>query len=150
MKKACFIIAVLLFFALDSAALPKWLAMSVSIGNVRLGPGKKYDMIWQAEKYYPFKVLEKKGVWYRVRDFEGDEGWVNKKIVADIPTVITIKDKCNVRDGPGTRFDKLGVVDKGIPFKVLKREGPWINVKHEDGDVGWIYETLVWPRAGKK
>ncbi|MGD8882880.1 MAG: SH3 domain-containing protein, partial [Desulfobacterales bacterium] len=35
-------------------------------------------------------------------------------------------------------------VEKGIPFKVLKRENNWIHIEHADGDKGWIHKSLVW------
>jgi len=35
-------------------------------------------------------------------------------------------------------------VDSGVPFKVLTRKGNWIQVRHADGDKGWIHKSLVW------
>ncbi|MEA1968433.1 MAG: SH3 domain-containing protein, partial [Thermodesulfobacteriota bacterium] len=35
-------------------------------------------------------------------------------------------------------------VEKGVPFKVLQKKGNWMKIEHSDGDVGWIYKTLVW------
>ncbi len=144
MKKTLLFTAVLLFFAFDGMALAQRMAVSASIGNVRVGPGTKYDIIWQVERNFPIKVVEKSGAWYRFRDFEGDEGWIHTSLVAKFASVVTIKENCNIRSGPGVRFTSLGVVDKGIPFKVLKRKGAWIEVEHADGDGGWIYKTLVW------
>ncbi|MCP4687969.1 MAG: SH3 domain-containing protein [Desulfobacterales bacterium] len=144
MKKILFFTAVLLLFTFDAMALAQRMSVSASIANIRMGPGTKYDTIWQVERHYPIKVLKKSGQWLQFRDFEGDEGWIHKSLVAKTPTVITIKEKCNIRSGPGARFKVLGVVEKGIPFKVLKRKGAWFEVKHADGDGGWIYQTLVW------
>ncbi len=144
MKKTLLFTAVLLLLTFDAMAFAQRLSITASIANVRMGPGTKHDIIWQVERHYPIKVVEKSGQWYRFRDFEGDEGWVHKSLVGKTPTVITIKEKCNVRSGPGARFKVLGVVDRGIPFKVLNRKGSWIEVKHADGDGGWIHKTLVW------
>ncbi len=144
MKKTLLFTAILLFFAFDAMALAQRMAVSGAIANIRMGPGTKYDIIWQAERYFPIKVVETSGAWFRFRDFEGDEGWIHKSLAAKTSTVITIKEKCNIRSGPGARFKVLGVVEKGIPFKVLKRKGAWIEVEHADGDGGWIYKTLVW------
>ncbi|MGD8470221.1 MAG: SH3 domain-containing protein, partial [Desulfobacteraceae bacterium] len=59
-------------------------------------------------------------------------------------TVITNNDACNIRSGPGTSHKILFTVEKGIPFKVLKRQGSWIHIEHADGDKGWIHKSLVW------
>jgi len=73
-----------------------------------------------------------------------DEGWIHESLVNKTPTVITKSDRCNVRSGPGTKNKILFAVDKGIPFKILKRKGKWIHIEHADGDKGWIHKALVW------
>jgi len=131
-------------FILSGTVHAKRLAISAGIANIRSGPGTQYDVLWQVEKYYPLSVIEKSGKWYHFKDFEGDEGWVHQSLVKKIPSVITQKNKCNVRSGPGSKFKIIFTVEKGIPFKIIKRKGAWIHVEHADGDRGWIYKTLVW------
>lgn len=120
------------------------LAVSVNIANMRSGPGTEYPEMWQVEKYHPFIVIEKKGNWYKVKDFEGDMAWVFNSLLDNTPCVITVKDDCNVRSKPGMDGQILFTVEKGIPFKVLEEQGSWIKIKHADNDIGWIYKTLVW------
>jgi len=128
----------------STAALAERLTVGSDIANIRSGPGTKYDIIWNVEKYHPLFILEKSGNWYRFRDFEGDEGWIHNSLLKDIPAAITIKDTCNIRSGPGTNNAILFTVEKGIPFKVLKKQGDWVQIEHADGDQGWIHKSLVW------
>ena len=134
-------ILILLF---SSAALAERLAVAVSVANVRSGPGRNYDILWEIEKYHPLNVIQKSGQWYRFQDFEGDEGWIYKPLVRNIPSIITKKENCNIRSGPGTDFSIVFTVEKGIPFKVIKRKESWVYGEHADGDKGWIHESLVW------
>lgn len=120
------------------------MAVTGSKANIRSGPGTNYQIIWQVEKYHPFKIVKKQGAWYRLLDYEGDYGWIHKSLVKKMHTVITKRDECNVRSGPGTNYRIAFTSEKGIPFKVLKRKGNWIKIQHVDGDLGWIYKTLVW------
>lgn len=120
------------------------LAISVPVANIRSGPGTNHSVLWKVEQYFPITVIDKSGNWYRFEDFEGDKGWVHKSLVGNIPAVITRKDGCNIRSGPGTSYDILFTVEKGIPFKVLKRQASWIHIEHFDGDKGWIHKSLVW------
>jgi len=120
------------------------LSITAGIANMRSGPGTKYDVLWQVEQYHPVIIVEKKGNWYKVKDFENDVAWLHKSLLGKIQGVITIKDKCNVRSKSDTKSRVLFTVEKGVPFKVLMRKGNWINIEHADGDVGWIYKTLVW------
>lgn len=119
-------------------------AVTASVANIRSGPGTNYQIIWKVEKYHPIHVIETSGAWYHFRDFENDKGWIHKSLTGKIPTVITNRDECNIRSGPGTTYDILFKVEKGIPFKVIGRQGKWIHLEHADGDRGWIYSALVW------
>ena len=143
MKHRVFILTIL-FIICSGYALAERLAVAVPIANIRSGPGTKHSVLWQVEKYHPLNIIKKSGGWYYFRDFEGDEGWIHKSLVQKIPSVITIKDKCNVRSGPDVKKEVLFTVDRGIPFKVIKRKKSWIYVKHSDGDKGWIHKSLVW------
>ena len=143
MKPYALVIASLIIFC-SSVALAERLAVSVPVANIRSGPGTLYDVLWNAEKYYPIFVLKKSGPWYHFRDFEGDEGWVHKSLVRKIASIITIKPKSHIRSGPGPHYEIRFSVDDGIPFRVLGRKGNWIHIEHADGDKGWIYKTLTW------
>ena len=120
------------------------LCVTSKIANVRSGPGTNYDTLWKVETFYPIIVVEKKGNWYRFKDFEGDVGWLHKSLLGKTRSVITVKNNCNVRSGPGPKNAVVFTVEKGVPFKVLKKKGNWLQVEHGDGDRGWIYKTLVW------
>jgi SH3-like domain-containing protein len=137
---------VLTFFAILMAthAYAERLAVSVPKANIRSGPGSEYGIIWNCEKFFPIQVVEKKGIWRRFKDFEGDEGWIHTSVVDKTPTVITVNKECNIRSGPGTNYDILFKVEKGVPFKVLKKKDAWIEIQHADGDKGWISQSLVW------
>ena len=136
------LICVMISFA--SLAHAERLAVSANVANVRSGPGTKYDVIWKIEKNHPIFVIHKADPWYQFKDFEGDKGWVHKSLVGKIETVITRGDISNIRSGPGTKYKVLFKVEKGIPFKVVKRKGHWIHIQHADGDEGWIHASLVW------
>lgn len=150
MKKTVFILNCawfgLIFLMMVSPAFAAdRLTVSVNSAIVRTGPGTDYDIAWEnLDKNYPLEMVNKKGAWYYVRDYENDVGWIHSSNVATWDSVITKKDNCNVRSGPGTNSSIVFVVNNGVPFKVLKRKGKWIKIQHSDGDTGWIYNSLVW------
>ena len=120
------------------------LSVKAGIANMRSGPGTKYEVLWQVEKFHPFMLVEKKGKWLRVKDFEGDSAWLHNSLVGKTPTVITTRGDCNVRSKPSTKGQIVFTVEKGVPFRVVKRKGNWIRIEHADGEIGWIYKKLVW------
>jgi SH3-like domain-containing protein len=132
-----------LVFSAQFAAAER-VSISAEIANIRSGPATTYDVLWQVQKYYPLLVLKQSASWINFKDFEGDEGWVHQSLIQKTPTVITVKEKCNVRSGPGTQNRILFTVGKGIPFRKIKSQDNWVQIEHADGDRGWIYSTLIW------
>ena len=143
MKRSA-ILLIFLIFCNAGASLAERLTVIKPVANIRSGPGAKYDILWKVEKFHPIFVIEKKDPWYHFRDFEDDKGWVHKSLVKKMKAVITKKDLCNIRSGPGTNNKILFTVEKGIPFKVIKRKGRWLHIEHADQDKGWIHDSLVW------
>ncbi len=138
------IIILLVITVFAGVANAERLAISAPVANIRGGPGTSHDVLWKVEQYFPILVIKKSGEWYRFQDFEDDKGWVHQSLVGKIQTIITRNDACNIRSGPGTSHTILFSVEKGIPFKVLKRENSWIHIVHSDGDKGWIHKSIVW------
>ena len=144
-RRGIFIGVLILLGAAASAAAAQRMAVSSTVANVRSGPGTQHEILWKVAKYHPVKIVEKSGNWYRFTDFEGDEGWLHKSLLNREKSVITTKDKCNVRSGPGTKNEVVFSVGAGIPFRVVSRKGNWIRIEHADGDLkGWIHQSLVW------
>ena len=134
----------LLIMMLETAAAGQRLAVSAPIANIRSGPSSKNTILWKAERNYPILIIEKKGPWYRFKDYENDEGWVHQSLVSGFAAVITRNKKNNIRVGPGKEFEIAFTVGDGIPFKVIAKKGNWIQLEHADGDKGWIHNSLVW------
>lgn len=154
--KAMLILMTGLLFVPGSVTAQERLSVNSGIANMRSGPGTKNDVLWQVEQYHPFRIIEKKGNWYKVKDFEKDIAWIHKSLLGKTKSVITkappppkkgkkpAKVKYNIRAKPSIKSKILYEVGKGVPFKVLKQKGNWIKIEHADGDGGWIYKTLVW------
>jgi SH3-like domain-containing protein len=138
------ILFTLLLFLVGPAVASQRMAVKADTANIRAKPDIGSDTLWQVEKYYPLLILEKKNVWYRFKDFEGDVGWIHHSLVDDTPTVIVKVDRANIRADAGTQYDLVFDTERGTPFKVLEKKGRWIKVQHADGDTGWIFNSLVW------
>jgi len=48
--------------------------------SVRKGPGTGYSKCFfsPAKKYYSFRILKRKGMWVRVKDEQGNIGWIHR------------------------------------------------------------------------
>lgn len=144
MKKACPLLMIVMIILYSSAAFAQRMAVNVPMANVRSGPGTNYKILWKLEKNHPVKIIKKTGSWCYFSDYEGDKGWIYEKILTKDQAVIAVKDKCNVRSGPGTTFDIIFTLEKGVPLKVIEEKDKWLKIRHADGDHGWIHKMLVW------
>ena len=57
--------------------------------NVRAGPGTRYPILWIFQRSgWPVKVLAKYDNWYKIRDLEGEEGWVYIGMISGQETAV--------------------------------------------------------------
>ena len=140
----CLLSITILLAISDSSASA--LCVNVSEANLRAGPGTKHEKTWKVFKYMPFSKLSRKSNWFKVKDVDGDIHWIYSKLVTDKYKCTAVKtEKANIRSGPGTNYKKnMSPAEKYTSFKVLDTKGPWVHVKDEYGDTGWIFKKLLW------
>ncbi|MBF0495477.1 MAG: SH3 domain-containing protein [Deltaproteobacteria bacterium] len=141
-----FAVVNLVFLLIPAAPLAyaENLAAKADQTPVRSGPGENHRTLYLAGQYYPFKLIKRSGEWVNVVDFEGEKGWVHQAAVDTTETVIVRINLANIRLGPGTDYPVVFTCRRGATYKILGKEGIWINVLHKDGDMGWISRNMVW------
>lgn len=141
------IVVVLIFSDVNAFAL----CVKVPESNIRSGPGKDYEVIWQAYRFMPFEKvgISHSGNWYAVRDLDGDVGWVYKNLVTNKYRCAVVKSRIvNIRKGPGTNYAKAfsEPAQRYDTFRIIQRRGAWLKVKDEWNNVGWIHRDYLWVR----
>jgi SH3-like domain-containing protein len=51
--------------------------------------------------------------------------------------------EANLRQGPGTQYEKSWEVFKYMPLKKIAQQGKWTQVEDVDGDIHWVYSRLT-------
>ena len=139
------LITAILFFCLAvSVAQAKMVSINSSEVNLRAGPSTSYRVKWVLGKGFPLQVIRTKGKWYKVRDFENDEGWVYSPLTSRKAHMIVKKKVVNIRSGPGTRYRVVAKAKYGVVFRTLKQVKGWAEVQHEKGVSGWVSRKLLW------
>ena len=154
-KKICCIPAITLLLCsiilstTPGTSLAEMLSVKGDKVNLRSGPGKKYIVKWEYGDGVPLVVIKKKGKWFKVKDFEGDQGWVHKNLLVDKPRMIVKANRnqnqsINIRKQPGTKGKIVGKAYYGVVFTTIKQRSGWVHVKHDTGLKGWIKRSLLW------
>ncbi|MFH1724465.1 MAG: SH3 domain-containing protein [Elusimicrobiota bacterium] len=124
------------------AAEPEFLSVRTERCNVRAAPQEGAEILWKMWKYFAVEVVGYRGAWVRVRDFEGDEGWMHKSVVSDIPTVQVVPKEAKLRESPGGKV--VWILDRGYSLRVFGKKGAWLEVSDLESASGWIHESVVW------
>ena len=142
------LLALLILFLLVLAAGAAQARQMVSIDrpevNMRAGAGTQHATLWTLSAGYPLMVVGRQGQWYKVRDFENDEGWVYRPLTAKRPHHVVKSRVANLRRGPGTNTRVVGRLEYGEVLRTLERRGSWVHVRTTGGQTGWIARSLLW------
>jgi SH3-like domain-containing protein len=142
---ACLGLAALTASVAQAQPSKSMVSVTGSVLNMRSGPSTNTDVLWELKKGYPLQVIQRKGRWLKVRDFEGDTGWVAKSLTGRTPYHIVRVGVANVRSGPSTRNRIVGKVEQGELLRTREKRGGWVRVDRQGGRKGgWISRKLVW------
>lgn len=112
--------------------------------NMREAPSTGSPVMWKLSRGYPLQVVERKGNWLKVRDFEGDDGWVSRSLTARKPYHVVKSKVANLRSGPGTGYRVKGKLEYGETVRTISKQGSWVKVKHDSLGQGWVAKRLLW------
>jgi SH3-like domain-containing protein len=136
---------IIVFFIAEIAVAGDFASVMKDGVNIRSGPSTKNDVLWEVFKDYPVEILQRKGDWVEVRDFENDKGWIYASLLSMEKTMIVKVENANMRSGP-TKEDKIiATVKKGVVFTPVEQKGNWIKVQYKKDITGWMYNTLLFP-----
>lgn len=115
-----------------------------NIVNMRSGPSTDAQILWELERGYPLEVLQRKGNWLQVRDFENDKGWVARSLTARTRYHIVKAKVANIRSGPSTRYRVVGKSERYDLMRTRGAKAGWIKVQSASGVTGWVSKNLLW------
>ncbi len=134
----------LLLLAPGAAMAQTMVSVKGNTLNMREGPGTHAPVLWELKKGYPLQITERRGNWIKVRDFEGDTGWVARNLTGSTPHHVVKAKVANIRSGPGTQHRIVGKADYGELLRTREKRTGWVRVEREQGVGGWIAKNLLW------
>lgn len=143
-KRAGSALALAFALLLPAAHAADMVSVDVPTLNMRDSAGTNRTILWKLSRGYPLHVLERKGSWLKVRDFENDQGWVYRAHTGKKPHHIVKAKIANIRSGPGATYKVVGKAARGDLFQTMEKRAGWVKVKDEMGVKGWIARSLLW------
>ena len=97
-----------------------------------------------APRGMPVEIVVPQNDWVRIRDSSGEMSWVEKRFLGDKRTLVTLAPASAHasadESSPVTMRLEAGVL---VDLVDLPSNG-WANVRHHDGETGWLRLSQVW------
>ena len=124
--------------------IPRYVSLKAEEGNVRRGPSLSHRIDWVfTRRNMPLEVTGEYGHWRRVRDRDGQGGWVHYSLLSGVRHVIVNSDLAPLRVKP----DPDAVVNAYAEAGVVARLGDctldWCRIVAA-GNSGWIEKSAIW------
>ncbi len=129
--------------------LPRFASLGRDVTNVRSGPGQKYPIKWVVQKKgLPVEIIREFDNWRRIKDHEGQEGWVYHTLLSGKRTALIIGDGAvdAYEDMPSHKTQKANVSMRLEPMSLVDVSQcieSWCEL-HVAGISGWIKRKLIW------
>jgi len=128
--------------------VPRFVSLKRSKVNVRRGPSSEHKLAWIFRlKGLPVEIVAEFENWRRVRDSDGQEGWIYHSMLAGtrMVTVAPWRKGAAVRllDSPEQSAGVIANVSAGAVGNVEKCTGNWCRVKLGDYR-GWVNQSMLW------
>jgi SH3-like domain-containing protein len=128
--------------------LPRFVSLKFDKVNVRRGPSVKHQVAWVfARKGLPVEIIAEFEHWRRVRDSEGEEGWVYFSLLTGKRTVLVApwrkKQRIELYAQTGGNGKTVAMVEAGALGTVKNCSGKWCRFA-SSGIEGWISQELLW------
>src|SRR5690606_22848730 len=122
--------------------------------NVRVGPGTRYEIAWvYVKEGQPVEIIQEFDTWRKIRDFEGDEGWVHQNLLsgrrAGLITPLVGGGDTPLRTSPDDEADIRAWLGPGFRVGIEGCEAGWCEVSatsEEGGRTyrGYVPQPVVW------
>lgn len=124
--------------------LPRFVSLRSGEVNVRAGPGTKYPIKWVLKRRgLPVEIVEEFEHWRRIRDFEGEIGWVHQQTLSGRRAVIVTGKVRVLRRRPSPKARAVARVEPKVIGRLLECDGAWCRIEIAELR-GWLLRTDIW------
>lgn len=127
----------------DRPSTAKFVSLKFQEVNVRVGPGKRYPVLWTfVSKGEPVLLIAEFEHWRKIQDVEGDQGWVHSNTLSRARSVIT-KSALLLHRSPNANSQVLAKIAPDVACKLEKIKNGYCHVKC-NGISGWLPKEHLW------
>ena len=132
-------------FAADDTKFPHFVSLKQAEVNMREGPSPENKIRWvYHRKNLPVEVLAQYDVWRRVRDADGEIGWINANMLSrQRAAIVTGKAQAMLRARSEANADIVAKVEPGSVGLIKRCEAEVCELRFEKV-TGWVERARLW------
>jgi SH3-like domain-containing protein len=127
--------------------MPRFVTLKANKVNVRRGPASEYPVAWVYQrKGYPVEITAEFENWRRIRDVDGQEGWILKQMLSDKRFGLVTPGKARhaiLYDDITPGASLVAKVSMGVLGTVETCDGQWCSFSSGDYE-GYVLQTQLW------
>lgn len=124
--------------------VPRFVSLKTDEGNVRRGPSLSHRIDWVfTRRNMPLEVTDEYGHWRRVRDRDGQGGWVHYSLLSGVRHVIIERDLTPLYVKPDQDSGVNAYAEAGVVARLGDCTLDWCRVE-TGGNEGWAAKTTLW------
>lgn len=128
--------------------IPRFVSLKAEKVNVRRGPSSDHAVAWVFQrKGLPVEIVAEFENWRRVRDSDGEEGWILQNMLAGKRTAVIAPWKKGqsvpVHAKPAAGAGLVAQMDAGVVAEVSSCDGAWCEL-NAGGYDGYVEQTQLW------
>ena len=124
--------------------LPRYVSIKSSEANVRRGPSLTHRIDWVFKrKDLPVQIVAEHGHWRRIRDRDGQGGWVHYSLLSGVRHVIIDADLLALRARPDAGASEVARLEMGVIARLGECLPDWCRLS-AGGYKGWSPKTALW------
>jgi SH3-like domain-containing protein len=128
--------------------IPRFVSLKAEKVNVRRGPSSDHPVAWVFQrKGLPVEIVAEFENWRRVRDSDGEEGWILQNMLTGKRTAVMAPWKQGqtipLFDAPNSTGAVIARIAPGVVGDVDSCTGDWCEITTAGYD-GWIEQSQLW------
>jgi SH3-like domain-containing protein len=128
--------------------LPRFVSLKSSRVNVRRGPAQDHEVAWVFVRAgLPVEITQEFENWRKIRDWEGEEGWVFHSLLSGRRTVMVTPwqtaENAALRKTADPKAEIVAYLEPSVVAEVSRCDGAWCRISGETFE-GWIEQDRLW------
>jgi SH3-like domain-containing protein len=128
--------------------VPRFVSLKRNKVNVRKGPSTDHRVTWiYTSKGYPVEIIAESDNWRRIRDAQGDEGWVFHSLLSGMRTSVVSPwgsaTQVPLLVEPLSGATAVASLSSGVMGSIGKCDGQWCMIT-VPGFSGWVQQDRLW------